>query len=257
MPCPSFAPPCPHGPHGVAEVRFDRSVSDSGWKAEHQKDAMRTLFLNPPSYDDFDGWRGRPLPGQARGLVVLVSHLARLSGRHAPGARLLDAPPLGLTLEQTLAVAKGLRARRHPHQHAVVSRRRAHGPRLEGRASRDRDRLVGGHVTARPEESLRYAGAVDYAARKEFDHAVVAVAEGRPFDQVRGISYLRGATYVENQDAVPLGTTELMPCRSRPTSTPGTSTTRSTTVPIVSTRTCRCTPAAAVRRTARSVSGRR
>jgi radical SAM superfamily enzyme YgiQ (UPF0313 family) len=64
-------------------------------------------------------------------------------------------------------------------------------------------------VTARPEESLRYAGIVDYVARREFDHATAAVAAGRPLDRIDGVSYLRGATYVENRDASLLGTAEL------------------------------------------------
>jgi radical SAM superfamily enzyme YgiQ (UPF0313 family) len=46
-------------------------------------------------------------------------------------------------------------------------------------------------------------------ARKEFDRATVAVAEGRPFDRIGGISYLRGAAYVENPDAPALDTAAL------------------------------------------------
>ncbi len=39
-------------------------------------EVMKTLFLNPPSYEGFDGGAGRALPGAARDQIVLVSHLA-------------------------------------------------------------------------------------------------------------------------------------------------------------------------------------
>jgi len=67
-----------------------------------------------------------------------------------------------------------------------------------------------------PEESLRYAPVIDFVARKEFDLAVVAVAEGRAFADVKGISYRpardggaqRGAAaaHHEQLDALPFVT---------------------------------------------------
>ena len=55
--------------------------------------------------------------------------------------------------------------------------------------------FVGGHVTARPEESLRFAGVIDYVARKEFDLAVVGGRRGpRRSTTSPGISFLRDGT---------------------------------------------------------------
>src|SRR5262249_5906535 len=68
---------------------------------------------------------------------------------------------------------------------------------------------VGGTVTAMPEESLRAAPVIDYIARKEFDLAVVAIAEGRDFADVKGISYRRGDTIVHNEEPTPLTTEQL------------------------------------------------
>jgi len=69
--------------------------------------------------------------------------------------------------------------------------------------------FVGGHVSARPEESLRFSGALDYVARKEFDLAVVAVAEGRPLADVQGISFLSEGRYVHTDEPAPLDSEQL------------------------------------------------
>jgi len=170
---------------------------------------MRTLFLNPPSYDDFDGGAGARYQAKREVWSFWYPTWLAYPAGMIPGARLLDAPPLHMTLEQTLAVTRD-------YEHVVLhtSTPSFRADVRTARAIKDARPgtligFVGGHVTARPEESLRYAGAVDYVARREFDHATAAVAAGRSFDGIDGISYLRGATYVENPDAAALGTAEL------------------------------------------------
>src|SRR6185503_18521787 len=69
--------------------------------------------------------------------------------------------------------------------------------------------FVGGHVTAMPEESLRYAPVIDFVARKEFDLAVVAVAEGRDLADVKGLSFRRDGAVVHNDEPTPLTTEQL------------------------------------------------
>jgi len=170
---------------------------------------MRTLFLNPPSYQDFDGGAGSRY--QAKREVWSFWYptwLAYPAGR-LPGARLLDAPPLDLSLAETVEIAKGYD---HLVLHTSTPSFRADVRTAE--AIRDANPsivigFVGGHVTSRPEESLRYAPVIDYVARKEFDHAVTRVADGEDFDRIPGISFLKGATYVHNQEPSPLTMDEL------------------------------------------------
>jgi radical SAM superfamily enzyme YgiQ (UPF0313 family) len=50
---------------------------------------------------------------------------------------------------------------------------------------------------------------IDYIAREEFDFAVVAVAEGRRFEDVAGLSFLRNGSYVHNPEPAPLTTEQL------------------------------------------------
>jgi len=170
---------------------------------------MRTLFLNPPSYEDFDGGAGSRYQAKREVWSFWYPTWLAYPAGMLPGARLLDAPPLDLTLEQTLAVTKDYE---HVVLHTSTPGFRADVRTAQAIKERRPDTVigfVGGHVTSRPEESLRYAGVIDYVAGKEFDHAVVQVAEGRPFDTVKGISFLKGATYVHNEEPPSLTTAEL------------------------------------------------
>jgi hopanoid biosynthesis associated radical SAM protein HpnJ len=170
---------------------------------------MQTLFLNPPSYEDFDGGAGARYPAKREVWSFWYPTWLAYPAGMIPGARLLDAPPLDLSLEATVEIAK-------QYEHLVLhtSTPSFRADVRTAQAIKDANPnivigFVGGHVTSRPEESLRYAGVIDYVARKEFDHAVVQVAEGRDFDHIKGISYLRGATYVANEEPPTLTTEQL------------------------------------------------
>jgi hopanoid biosynthesis associated radical SAM protein HpnJ len=170
---------------------------------------MRTLFLNPPSYDDFDGGAGARY--QAKREVWSFWYPTWLSypAGMLPGARLLDAPPLNMPVEEVVRIATEYD---HVVLHTSTPSFRADVRTAQAIKGAKRDikiGFVGGHVTAQPEPSLRYAGVIDYIARKEFDRAVVDIANGRDFDDVKGICFLRNGTYVQNEEPAPLTTEEL------------------------------------------------
>src|SRR4029434_6066925 len=94
-----------------------------------------------------------------------------------PGARLLDAPPEHMTVEDVVEVARDYD---HVVVHTSTPSFRADVRTAQALKAARPDTVigfVGGHVSARPEEAARVAGAIDYIARKEFDLGVVAVAE--------------------------------------------------------------------------------
>ena len=65
----------------------------------------KTLFLNPPSFDGFDGGAGARY--QARREVTSYWYPTWLAQPAAlvPGSRLIDAPPAGIKLEEILPLA--------------------------------------------------------------------------------------------------------------------------------------------------------
>jgi hopanoid biosynthesis associated radical SAM protein HpnJ len=126
-----------------------------------------------------------------------------------PGARVLDAPAHGVSVDDTVRIARDY--------DMVVIHTSTPSFRADVRTAKAIKDLrpdvvigfVGGHVSAMPEESLRDAPVIDYVARKEFDVAVVAIAEGRDLADVKGISYRRNGTVVHNEEATPLTTEQL------------------------------------------------
>src|SRR5579863_8747399 len=69
-------------------------------------DVMKTLFLNPPSYDDFDGGAGSRYQATREVWSFWYPTWLAYPAGMIPGARLLDAPPHGYDLKRTVAEAK-------------------------------------------------------------------------------------------------------------------------------------------------------
>ena len=170
---------------------------------------MRTLFLNPPSYEDFDGGAGSRYQAKREVWSFWYPTWLAYPAGMLPGARLLDAPPLNLSVEETVRIARDydmvVLHTSTPSFKADVRTAQA----LKDAKPDTVIGFVGGHVTAMPEESLRYAPVIDYVGHKEFDLAIVAIAEGRPFADVKGISYRHNGAVVHNEDPLPLTTEQL------------------------------------------------
>ena len=69
-------------------------------------DVMKTLFLNPPSYDDFDGGAGSRYQATREVWSFWYPTWLAYPAGMIPGARLLDAPPHNYTVEMTVNEAK-------------------------------------------------------------------------------------------------------------------------------------------------------
>ena len=83
-------------------------------------EVMKTLFLNPPSYEGFDGGAGARY--QARREIKSFWYPTWLAQPAAmvPGSRLIDAPPGWADGGSGRSAGEGLRIGRAAHQHAFV-----------------------------------------------------------------------------------------------------------------------------------------
>ena len=150
---------------------------------------LKTLFLNPPSFDGFDGGAGSRY--QARREIKSFWYPTWLAQPAAlvPGSRLVDAPPHGVEIPEALATAA-------EHDLVVIH---TSTPSLRNdirfvEALKERRPdvtvgFVGAHVAVLPEETLRACPQLDFVARKEFDFTIKEIAEEAPFSEVVGISY--------------------------------------------------------------------
>jgi hopanoid biosynthesis associated radical SAM protein HpnJ len=173
---------------------------------------MRTLFLNPPSYEGFDGGAGARY--QAKREIRSYWYPTWLAQPAAivEGSTLVDAPPAGLQMADVVPLA-----RRHELAILHTSSPSFQGDVQVAEAMKAENPslllgLVGAKVAVEPERSLEASPAIDFVGREEFDFTVAEVAEGRPLPHVDGISYRRtDGSVVHNPDRAILEDMDRLP----------------------------------------------
>jgi hopanoid biosynthesis associated radical SAM protein HpnJ len=150
---------------------------------------LKTLFLQAPSFDGFDGGAGSRY--QAKREIKSFWYPTWLAQPAAlvPHSRLLDAPAEELTVAQTRAIARDYdliimhtSTPSFPTDARFAELIRQDHPRaLIG--------LVGAKAMVDPDGSLKAATAVDFVCREEFDFTCRDVAAGLPLEGVTGLSY--------------------------------------------------------------------
>jgi len=172
---------------------------------------LKTLLLNPPSFENFDGGAGSRWPAtreiESYWYPVWLAYPAGM----IEGARLLDAPPHYVTAEQTINIAKDYEflvlftsTPGFPGDIGLAQAIKAANPRIK-------IAFVGPHVSVLPEKSLRMCPAIDFVCRKEFDYAIVDYAHGKPLADIAGVSYLKDGAIVHNPDAPQIQDLDALP----------------------------------------------
>src|SRR5580704_4652196 len=150
---------------------------------------LKTLFLNPPSFENYDGGASSRWPAtreiESYWYPVWLAYPAGL----LEGSRLLDASPHKVNAEETIKIGKD-------YEFLVLF---TSTPGFQGdiklavamKAANPKLKIafVGPHVTTLPEESLRDGVAIDFVVRREFDYATVEYANGKPINEILGVSY--------------------------------------------------------------------
>lgn len=149
----------------------------------------KTLFLNPPSFEGFDGAAGARYP--ARREVTSYWYPTWLAQPAAliPGSRLVDAPSHRLTMDDVLTMAKDfeliIMCTSSPSLNSDVRCLNA----LKARNPSVEVGFVGAYVTTLPEKTLLQAPNLDFVCRREFDGACLELAQGRPYESIKGLSF--------------------------------------------------------------------
>ena len=161
---------------------------------------MKTLFLSPPSFEGFDGGAGSRY--QARREVTSFWYPTWLAQPAAlvPDSKLLDCPPHRIGLEQCLRIARD-------YAHVILH---TSTPSLKNdcrvaeaiKQQRPETRIgfVGAHAAVLPSETLKASWAIDWVGRKEFDFTCREVAEGRPLEEIDGLSFKRDGQVRHNPE---------------------------------------------------------
>ena len=160
---------------------------------------MKTLFLQPPSFDGFDGGAGSRY--QAKREIKSFWYPTWLAQPAAmvAGSKLIDAPAHGLSLDDVLREANNYEFlvlhTSTPSFHSdikVAEAFKAANPNmLIG--------FVGAHVAVSPDSSIVASDALDFVAGNEFDFTIKEIAEGKPLAEVDGITWKKDGKPVRSE----------------------------------------------------------
>ncbi len=162
---------------------------------------MRTLFLNPPSFEGFDGGASSRWPStreiESYWYPVWLAYPAGM----LPDSKVVDAPPHGISIEKTVEMAKDFELlvlyTSTPGFHVdvkIAEMMKDSNPKLKVC-------FVGPPVTTEPDKALDSSKAIDFIVRKEFDHQIPAYAKGTPLEELPGVSFRKNGENVHTPDA--------------------------------------------------------
>ena len=150
---------------------------------------MRTLFLQAPSFDGFDGGAGARY--QAKREIRSYWYPTWLAQPAAlvENSKLIDAPPHRIALGEVVAQAREFDlAVVHTSTPSfaadvkAIEALKAANPHLKVGC-------IGAKVAVEAAQSLERAPSIDFVARNEFDFTIKEVAEGRALERIAGLSW--------------------------------------------------------------------
>jgi hopanoid biosynthesis associated radical SAM protein HpnJ len=150
---------------------------------------LRTLFLQAPSFDGFDGGAGARYQAKREVRSYWFPTWLAQPAALVENSRLIDAPPHDQSLGDVTRLAKDFDlAVLHTSTPSFASdvktieALKAANPNLKAG-------LIGAKVAVDAEGSLKNAPAVDFVARNEFDFTIKEVADDHAMSSIAGLSY--------------------------------------------------------------------
>jgi hopanoid biosynthesis associated radical SAM protein HpnJ len=177
---------------------------------------MKPLFLNPPTFEDFDGGAGARYQASREVTSFWYPTWLCFPAGMIDGSRVVDAPVQRFDLDACLAIAKDydmvVMYTSTPTLAIDVETAR----RIKAQKPATVTVLTGPHVSVLPAESLAFAnGAVDIVCRGEFDYSTKELCAGLAWDQVHGISFIRDGEVIHTPDRPPITDLDALPFASQ------------------------------------------
>ncbi len=150
---------------------------------------MRSLFLQAPSFDGFDGGAGARYQMKREVKSFWFPTWLAQAAAMVPGSKIIDAPPHGLTFADIEDDVKS-------HDFIVIH---TSTPSFKSdvktagmiRALNPAAKIgfIGAKVAVEPQESLEAAAAIDFVCRNEYEFTIKEMAEGADWATIKGLSY--------------------------------------------------------------------
>lgn len=172
---------------------------------------MKTLFLNPPSFNGFDGGAGSRWQSRREIRSFWYPTWLAQAAALVDGSRLVDATADNLTCEDVLRIAADYELIIVFTSTPSIRNDADLAVRMKARRAGMIIGFVGPHVSVLPEETLTQHPGVDFVIRREFEYPVRQVAQGNALREVPNVSWRDGNTIVHNPQAEPLGDLDQLP----------------------------------------------
>ncbi|MEP6669938.1 MAG: hopanoid biosynthesis associated radical SAM protein HpnJ [Chthoniobacter sp.] len=171
----------------------------------------KTLFVNPPSWQGFDGGAGSRYQAKREVKSFWFPTWLAQPAALIEGAKLVDAPPHDQTRDDVLKIARDYEL---VIIHTSAPTLRGDAELAEALKSQNPDvqiGLVGAHAAVLPAETLRASEAIDFVGRKEFDFTCRDVAQGKPLAEIDGLSFRREGKIVHNAERAMIESFDALP----------------------------------------------
>ena len=172
---------------------------------------LKTLFLNPPSFENFDGGASSRWPATRE----IESYwypvwLAYPTGM-LEGARLLDANPHHVSWPKVVEMLKDYEFLVLFTSTVGWSGDQRWAEKIKDTYPNIKISFVGPPVTTDPDKALTECLAIDFVCRRAFDYSVVEYANGKPLDEILAISYRKNGQVVHNPDRPQIENLDALP----------------------------------------------
>lgn len=172
---------------------------------------MKTLLLNPPSFEKFDGGASSRWPAtreiESYWYPVWLGYPAAMIKE----SRLLDAPPHHVSPTETANIAKDYDFVILFTSHVGFNNDVKLAEMMKSLKPDLKIAFVGPPVTTHPEVALHASEAIDFVTHKEFDFAVTRFANGESLDTIPGVHFLKGNQMVSTPPDPPVENLDQFP----------------------------------------------
>ena len=173
---------------------------------------MRTLFLQAPSFDGYDGGAGARYQMKREVKSFWYPTWLAQPAAMVAGSKLIDAPAHDQSWED---IAHEVDERDLVILHTSTpsfNQDIRTAALIKQRNPNILLGFVGAKVAVEPDKSLAASPDIDFVAREEYDFTIVEIAEGKPLAEVDGITWrARGGEFIRNKDRAQIEDMDVLP----------------------------------------------
>ncbi len=175
----------------------------------------RTLFLNPPSFDDFDGGAGARYQATREVRSFWYPTWLTYPAGMLENSLVVDAPAQNMGREETLGLAKSFDMVVLYTSTPSLKNDIATAQGLKERNPSMLVGFVGPHPSVLPELTLKADPVIDFVVREEFDYVIPEIANGARLEDVAGIHFRKDGAIIGNPDRPVIEDLDALPFASR------------------------------------------